>query len=76
MWVDKVLYWSWIGNDRPTNPPPTNKRIKYVKIIYDTWKPKPITINIASSVFDNDKETLLNCSEIEWHRSQGAKIEE
>lgn len=69
MWVDKVLYWAWLGKGDCDGPPPTRKRTAYAEIKYDD-----VTMNIAATVFDDGRPTLVYRDEIEWHRKHGATV--
>lgn len=74
MWEDKILYWAWKGSDYDGSNPPTKKTISYATIHYPNWYPSPLTTQIACGVYDNERYTVLNLKEIQWHIDQNAIV--
>lgn len=74
MWQGMGLYWAWRGTELAGFEPPTKKKIEYATVHYANWKPRPMIMKIAVTVFDDGHQTDVNNKELDWHKQNGAEI--
>ena len=72
-WVDKKLYWAWIGKGIK-NDPPTVKRVLYATYTNTLPDGKELTRAIAYAVYDDNKKTYLKCEQVKSLIDRGVEL--
>ena len=69
MWQDMGHYWAWRGSGKPTEKPPTEKRIQYATITNGSSM-----MRLAVTVFEDGVAREINRDELAWHAKHGATV--